>query len=207
MIKSKYIAKILTKMRIPSFNGCEIDKTCKVNYESVLAKVKMERYTYVGARTTITDAKIGRFCSIGSNVAIGGGIHPTNMVSTSPVFLEGKNFLGKHYATFKYEPSKTVIIENDVWIGENAYVKSGVKIGSGAIIGAHAVVTKDVMPYSIVVGAPARELRKRFDEDTINKLLQMEWWNWSDQKLQSLGQYFDNPHQLFEMEFKSRGEE
>ena len=65
MIKSKYIAKILAKMRIPSFDRCNIDKTCKVNYESVLAKVKMGRYSYVGARTSITDAQIGSYCSIG----------------------------------------------------------------------------------------------------------------------------------------------
>ena len=95
MIKSKYIAKILAKMRIPSFDRCNIDKTCKVNYESVLAKVKMGRYSYVGARTSITDAQIGSFCSIGGKVSIGGGVHPTNMVSTSPVFLMEKIFLGK----------------------------------------------------------------------------------------------------------------
>lgn len=198
MIRSKYIAKILAKMRLSSFDRCEIDKSCKVSYESTLAKVKMGRYTYVGARTSISDAQIGQFCSIGGKVSIGGGMHPMNMVSTSPVFLEGRNFLGKHYAAFQYEPSKTVIIGNDVWIGENAYIKAGIKIGTGAIIGAHAVVTKDVEPYAIVAGVPAKEIRKRFDDDTIQRLLELEWWNWPESKLQEMGKFFNDPKSLIE---------
>lgn len=205
MIKSKYIAKILAKMRLPSFDRCDIDNTCKVNFESTLAKVKMGRYTYVGARTSITDAQIGQFCSIGGRVSIGGGMHPMDMVSTSPVFLKGRNFLGKNYAFFEYEPSKTVIIGNDVWIGDNAYIKAGVKIGTGSIIGAHAVVTRDVPPYSIVAGIPAKELRKRFDENTITQLLELEWWNWSEDKLQEFGKYFDSPLKLIEMTDAGKG--
>ena len=196
MIKSKYIAKILAKMRIPSFDRCNIDKTCKVNYESVLAKVKMGRYSYVGARTSITAAQIGSFCSIGGQVSIGGGVHPTNMVSTSPVFLNGKNFFRKNYASFEYEPSKTVIIGNDVWIGDGVYIKAGVRIGSGAIIGAHAVVTKDVEPYSVVIGIPAQELRKRFDDDIVKKLLEIKWWDWPEGKLRGLGECFNDPEIL-----------
>lgn len=198
MIKSKYIAKILAKMRIPSFDRCNIDKTCKVNFESTLAKVKMGKYTYVGARTSITDAQIGNFCSIGGKVSIGGGLHPTNMVATSPVFLKGKNFLRKNFATFEYVPSETVVIGNDVWIGDNAYIKAGVQVGSGAVIGAHAVVTKDVAPYSIVVGVPAYEIRKRFNDDIVEKLLEIKWWDWPESKLKELGHCFDEPCKLIE---------
>lgn len=195
-MKSKYMAKILAKMRLPSFDQCEIDQTCKVNYDSTLAKVKMGRYTYVGARTSITDAQIGQFCSIGGKVNIGGGMHPMNMVSTSPVFLKGRNFLRKHYAAFEYEPSKTVVIGNDVWIGENAYIKAGITIGDGAVIGAHAVITHDVEPYAVMAGVPAKVLYKRFDDEIMDQLLAIKWWDWPDEKLEKYGKYFDNPEQL-----------
>ena len=206
MNRSKFIAKALAKMRIPSFDRCDIDKTCKVSFESALAKVTMGKYTYVGARTSITDAQIGKFCSIGGKVSIGGGLHPTNMVSTSPIFLEGRNFLRKNFSEFEYEPSRPVVIGNDVWIGDSAYIKAGVQIGSGAIIGAHAVVTKDVAPYAIVAGIPAHELRKRFDDGIIKKLLEIKWWDWPESKLKDLGQYFDDPRKLINVSEKSEKE-
>ncbi len=120
-------------------------------------------------------------------------------VSTSPVFLHGRNFLRKNFADIPYTPSETVEIGNDVWIGEAAYIKAGVKVGTGAIIGAHAVVTHDVEPYSVVAGVPAKEIRKRFDEDTIQKLLRLSWWDWPDEKLKRYGPYFSTPEKLFEM--------
>ena len=69
--------------------------------------------------------------------------------------------------------------------------------GTGAVIGAHAVVTKDVQPYSIVAGVPAQEIRKRFDKETIDRLLELEWWNWSEAELKEMGQYFLSPEELF----------
>lgn len=197
MFKSKYLAKCLAKLKIPSFDRCEIDKTCNVNYECVLTKVRMGRYSYIGARTKVTDANIGKFCSIGSNVDIGGGIHPLSTISTSPVFLKGKNFLRTNFACIPYEPSKPVNIGNDVWIGNSAFIKAGVTIGDGAVIGAHAVVTKDVAPYSVVVGIPAREIYKRFDSQICEMLQNLEWWNWSNDRLEKYGQYFETPEQLF----------
>lgn len=196
MIKSKYIAKLLFKLRISSFDRCELDPTCKINHESKLSRVRMGRYSYTGARVGITDAEIGQFCSIGGGVSIGGGIHPISNVSTSPTFLKGRNFLKKNFANIPYNPSERVFIGNDVWIGESTYIKSGIKIGDGAIIGARAVVTKDVEPYSVVAGVPAKELYKRFDAETCHKLLKIKWWDWPEEKLEKYGKLFDSPEKL-----------
>lgn len=186
-------------MRLSSFDRCTIDPTARVDAECALAKVNMGRYSYVGSKTRITDADIGNFCSIGGGCGIGGGIHPTDKVSTSPAFLKGRNILKKNFAEIPYEPSKKVEIGNDVWIGEGVCIVSGVKIGDGAIIGAHAVVTKDVDPYTVVAGVPARMIRKRFDEESIGKLLEMKWWDWPDEKLEKYGRYFDLPEKLIEV--------
>lgn len=204
-MKSYYLAKILHKMRISSFNHCALDPSAKVDSECAISKVTIGRYSYVGSGTRITDAVIGNFCSIGGNCGIGGGIHPTDMVSTSPAFLMGRNILGKNFAEIPYNPSKTVEIGNDVWIGIGACILSGVKICDGAIIGAHAVVTKDVEPYCVVAGVPARVIRKRFDDETINKMIALKWWEWSEEKLTSLGEFFDDPERLFAEVEKNRG--
>lgn len=199
MIKTYFLAKILHKLQLPSFNCCDIDKTARVSSGCALAKVKMGRYTYTGSYTHITDAEIGSFCSIGDSCGIGGGIHPMTTVSTSPVFLQGNNIMRKHFSQIPYEASETVKIGNDVWIGDGVFVKAGITIGSGAVIGAHAVVVHNVEPYSIVAGIPAKEIRKRFNEEIIKRLLDLKWWNWQDEKLEKYGVYFDSPEILFEM--------
>ena len=185
-------------MRISSFNHCSIDPTAKVDSECTLAKVTMGRYSYIGTGTRVTDTKIGNFCSIGARCGIGGGVHPTDMVSTSPVFLKGHNILGKNFAEIPYEPSIKVEIGNDVWIGEGVCIVSGVKIGDGAIIGAHAVVTSDVEPYTIVAGIPARLIRKRFDDSMIESLLALKWWDWSDERIEAYASSFEKPSMLIE---------
>ena len=82
-----------------------------------------------------------------------------------------------------------IIIGNDVWIGYDAIIMSGVKIGDGAIIGTRALVTKDVMPYTIVGGSPAKPIKKRYDDDTISKLLKIKWWDWTAEKIQTNMKY------------------
>jgi acetyltransferase-like isoleucine patch superfamily enzyme len=124
--------------------------------------------------------KIGKFCSIaqGVTIVLGGG-HRPDWVTTYPfsyIFDEFKNTQGLP-AT-----KGNVVIGNDVWIGINSLILSGVHIGDGAIIGACSVVTKDVEPYTIVAGNPAKVIRKRFDQETIDKLLRIKWWNWNIQK-------------------------
>lgn len=198
MFKFYYLAKILHKLHIPSFNNCDIDSTARVASGSALAKVKMGRYSYAGSYTHITNAEIGNFCSIGDNCGIGGGIHPMNTVSTSPVFLQGRNIMGKNFSQIPYEASEKVRIGHDVWIGDGVFIKAGVKIGTGAVIGAHAVVVHDVEPYSIVAGVPAKEIRKRFDEAVAKELLDIKWWEWPDEKIEKMGACFDDPKKLIE---------
>lgn len=127
---------------------------------------------------------IGKFCMIASDVQfiMNGGNHLTGTISAYPFAVFGNGWenamAGKSY------PSKgDTVIENDVWIGHKAVIMPGVKIGSGSIIGSFSVVTKDVEPYSIVGGNPAREIRKRFSEEENQKLLKIEWWNWSPEKI------------------------
>lgn len=125
--------------------------------------------------------RIGRFCSIATGVTILlGGEHNTDFTSTYPfkVFLDGFEDSPKYAGT-----NGDVTIGNDVWIGTNALILSGVKIRDGAVIGASSVVTKDIEPYSVVAGNPARMIRKRFDEETIERLLRIKWWNWEIQRI------------------------
>lgn len=193
---SYYLAKVLYKLRISSYKSCKISKLAKVDAQCVLAYVNIGKYSYVASETHITNTIIGNFVSIGGGCQIGGGMHPLEMVSTSPVFLNGKNILKKNFAKINYKGELKVTIGNDVWIGDGCYIKAGVTIGSGAIVGAHSVVTRDVEPYTIVAGVPARLLRNRFSKEIADSLLNLAWWNWSDDIILSYADYFDNPVKL-----------
>lgn len=99
-----------------------------------------------------------------------------------PLFYKEWN-LDRKDVVQSWDNKGDIIIGNDVWIGYEAIILAGVTIGDGAIIGARAVVTKDVLPYTIVAGVPAKPIKKRFDDKTISKLLDIQWWNWSDEKI------------------------
>ena len=146
---------------------------------------KIDRYTYV-VNARISNAYIGSFCSIGPGVKIGGlGIHPLNLLSTSPVFYSTLNQAGKMLCekSLGLEELKSVVIGCDVWIGANALILDGVKVGHGAVIAAGAVVVNDVPDYSIVGGVPAKEIRKRFSNSEIERILNMEWWHWTEEEI------------------------
>ena len=155
------INKMFRLLNRPALRNCTIDKTSKIGTGSNCIDVVMARYSYMGKNNSVANTKIGAFCSIASYCAIGGGAHSIDMVSTSPVFHSGRNILRKNFATNSNEINKPVIIGNDVWIGEGAYIMPGVKIGNGVIIGAHAVVTKNVDSYTIVAGVPAKVIKRR----------------------------------------------
>lgn len=144
-------------------------------------------YSYVGRSTNIVYAKIGNFCSISDNCAIGMGTHTLSNLSTSSIFTAARNGTRRRWVEKTIaEEYKTVIIGNDVWIGQRAMVMGGVTIGDGAVVGAGAIVTKDVPPYAIVGGIPAKVIKYRFDEPTIKTLLNSQWWNKSEEELKSI---------------------
>ena len=125
------------------------------------------KYTFIGEDTAITASHVGNYCSIAPRVLIGMGEHDLNLVSTSSLFYEN---------AYQKLTEKSCVVESDVWIGANAIVLRGVKIGIGAVIGAGAVVTKDVPAFAVAVGVPAKIIKYRFDEKKRMKILQSEWW-------------------------------
>lgn len=136
-------------------------------------------FTYLTSSVTMMNTTIGKFCSIAQGVCIGLGDHPSStFVSSHPTFFSPHRQCGRTFAKEPYYPEMGVnTIGNDVWIGVNAIIMNNVNIGNGAIIGAGAVVTKDVPDYAIVVGSPARLLRYRFNEKQIARLLEIKWWD------------------------------
>lgn len=129
---------------------------------------------------------IGKFCSIacGAKFLFNSANHKITALSTYPfpLFFEEWEF-DKKSVTDAWDNKGDIVIGNDVWIGYEAVILAGVTIGDGAIIGARAVVTKDVSPYTIVGGVPAKPIRKRFDDETITELLESKWWDWSEEKI------------------------
>lgn len=140
----------------------------------IYGNIKMGRYSYIsGPGCIVFDCEIGNFCSIARQVSIGLPDHQISFVSTSPFFKPAE--AGEQKAAPR--------IGNDVWIGANAIICRGVTIGDGAVIGAGAVVTKDVPPYSISAGIPARHIRYRFAPEEIAQLERLKWYDWDEGKL------------------------
>jgi acetyltransferase-like isoleucine patch superfamily enzyme len=137
--------------------------------------------TYTGHNATIKNSVIGKYCSISWNISIGGKNHNYLRTTTFPEYHLNRILEGKS-AIIENDMDDTNI-GNDVWIGVGAIVMRGVKIGDGAVIGAGAVVTKDVPPYAIVAGVPAKIIKKRFSDDIIKQLLEIQWWDWPVEKL------------------------
>ena len=166
----------------------EFEASSGVKLAVVGQKVKLGAYSYI-VSGFLCGVEIGRYCSFGGEVQVGRQGHPIDWVSTSPfTYMHSSKVIGvNHFSSgfsesFKYTKSPTMLkkttIGNDVWIGQRAMVMPGVKIGTGSIIAAGSVVTKDVEPYSIVGGNPARHIRYRFDDALKEKLLESEWWNY-----------------------------
>ncbi|EFK96822.1 transferase hexapeptide repeat containing protein [sediment metagenome] len=149
-----------------------------------LANCRIGDYTRIRHFTTAYYTTIGKFSSIGKNSRLGIGQHPTNMISTNLVFYKNNPISNKWVKPIAYEEYKPIHIGNDVWVGEASMIMGGVNVGDGAIIAARSVVTKDVPPYAIVAGVPAKIVKYRFDEETIKYLMDLKWWNLPDENIE-----------------------
>jgi len=138
---------------------------------------------------------VGKYCQIGANVAFHATNHPINHMTT---YINKRLFNGLK----DLKTNKEIIIGNDVWVGHGAIVLSGVSIGNGAIIGAGSIVTKNVEPYSIVVGNPAKSIKKRFEDSIIKEIEELQWWNLSDTELEKIKplflRNFDNKKSIYD---------
>lgn len=144
---------------------------------TLLTNVVVGDYTYIGGESKISNATIGKFCSLGPEIRIGLGRHPIHLKSTFPGFYSDNGYYGvaKEYVNNEKEYQE-IAIGNDVWIGARAMILDGVTVGDGAVVAAGAVVTKDVPPYAVVGGVPAKIIKYRFDEKRIKILLETKWW-------------------------------
>ena len=185
--------------------GTSIDRNSQLGKKSVvfantiLINSVLDDYSYIQKNSEIINTKIGKFCSIASDVKINLANHPVSLVSTHPAFYDKVQPLPKFFTSKQMRKEEIIsrtIIQSDVWIGQGVMIKPSITIGVGAVIGAGAVVTKDVEPYSIVVGVPARHIKYRFEKDIREKLLASKWWELSEEKLEKLAPYFDDPEIL-----------
>lgn len=178
-------------------------KHLRISYKAYVKRVRFGKYNYIGKNvflvdcsigdftyisdsSTITNTNIGKFCSIGPNTKFAPGKHPTSkIVSTHPSIFSNPGFMGKNFTLHSiYEGNIKVNIGNDVWVGADCVIIDGITIADGVIIAANSVVTKDVEPYCIVGGIPAKFIRKRFEDDEIQKLLALKWWDKDEEWIQ-----------------------
>ena len=142
-------------------------------------------YSYVSSGSIVNRTRIGKFTSIGPGTYIGLWDHDTDVTTHSFHLYETSGYFVKGYKNYKRD-SIITDVGNDVWVGANVCIQKGVSIGSGAIIGSGSVVTKDVEPYSIIVGNPGRLLRKRFNDNVISMFMTTNWWDFSRVKLKEM---------------------
>jgi len=199
-MKIGYIySKIIKKLRGKAIKNSTIHKLSSIGSGTSFINSSIDKCSFCGYDCDISSTNIGKFCSISDNVVIGPYNHSISCVATSSCFSAVVDrSVKKKFADLEPEKQPITTIGNDVWIGKNVIIKSGVSIGDGAVIGMGAVVTKSVAPYSIVGGCPAREIRKRFNDEVISKLENIKWWDFEDEKLLKYAKYFDSPDKLIE---------
>ena len=194
IMEYKYRDKNLKIGYLSSLRNCTLG-FCVTIYDNVsLYECTLGDFTYVTSRTNIVKTTFGKYCSIGPDCKIGLGKHPTkDFVSTHPIFFSTLRQSQISFADRSYfEEFDKIVIGNDVWIGANVIVIDGIKIGDGAIVAAGSVVTKDVPPYAIVGGVPAKIIRFRFEQYQIEKLLEIKWWDMNKDSLKNDFKKFHN---------------
>lgn len=201
-----YLTRIIQKLQPIAKRNSIVHEKAKLEGGTQFINSSIGKYSFCGYNCKIINAKIGAFCSIASNVKIGLAGHPINWVSTSCAFYKGRDSIKKDLASLEYQERYSTSIGNDVWIAEGVYIKPGLSISDGAIIGMGSVLTKDVGPYEIWAGNPAKLIKKRFDEELINDLLQIQWWKFKESELKKYSHLFNNPRLLIKELYKKDSE-
>lgn len=153
-----------------------------------LNETEVGDYTYFAGEASAIYTKIGKFCSIASHVRINPGNHPQWRVTQHHCTYRRVRYgfvIKDDDDFFQWRRDDAVTIGHDVWLGHGVIVMAGVNIGTGAVIGSGAVVTKDIPPYAVAVGVPAKVIKMRFENDVIEKLMSTAWWDWDREKLES----------------------
>ena len=199
LILPKQLISLVTRLfgffvqDVKSHSGVIFDPKNKFEGNNVLLsntrvyRSKVGMFSYISSNSLISNTKIGRYSSIGNWVSTGIGRHPINFVSSHPLFHSGTvseslGFTSYNLEREKFETHKIlesgyyVEIGSDVWIGDRVLIMDGIKIGDGAIIGAGSIVNKDIEPYEVVAGVPARHLKYRFLKNEIEFLISLKWW-------------------------------
>lgn len=153
---------------------CSLGSFVQINRRNVLDGVVVGDGTYTGANTVLKKVSIGKYCSISWNVSATGNLHDYNCLASHPLAKLKSFGLAENNSALDF---KTIHVGNDVWIGANVCILAGVTIGDGAVIGAGGVVTKDIPPYAVAVGNPAKVIKYRFNEEIISMLLDAKWWD------------------------------
>lgn len=174
------LVKFIKKAKGAAIIRSHIDKGSKIEAGSFIKNVAFARYSFCGYNCKIINCEVGSFSSIASGVIIG------EDVSMS-------------YNKVRNERVEKCIVGNDVWIGENVLIKQGVRVGHGAVVGMGSVLTKNVPPYEIWAGNPAKFIKKRFSDDIIDQLLQIKWWDLKDDELQKAAVYICEPLEFIEV--------
>ena len=192
--RNSYLQKYVVIGDFCRVDHSEFGQHVDIQRNSMVYGSKLGDYTYVGKNFTVWNSVIGKFCSISWNVGIGGANHDYCKI-TQHAFLYATQFgLIDENNKPKYERfPDDCIIGNDVWVGCNAVICRGVNVGDGAVIAAGAVVTKDVPPYSIVAGVPAKVIKKRCPEKLASELIQIAWWNWPIDLIKKNVELFNSP--------------
>ena len=158
-----------------------VGRCCEVLGDTAIEYTELGDYSYLGPGCMVADAEIGKFCAIAAQVRIGAPNHPLDRPSQHRFTYCPEYYSAdaqRDHAFFRERRADRVVIGNDVWIGHAVIVMPGVKVGDGAVLAAGAVVTRDVAPYTIVGGVPARQIRERFNRTIAAQLSQIAWWNW-----------------------------
>lgn len=167
---------------------CRLGRYTEVGAGTKLVETQMDDYSYISEHGDVIYTSIGKFCSIAAFVRINPGNHPHWRASQSHFTYRASFYFDDEAdedAFFDWRRSNGVSIGHDVWIGHGVVVMPGVTIGTGAILGSGAVVTKDVAPYEIAVGVPAKPMRRRFAEPVAERMQALAWWDWDHDRLRA----------------------